>query len=67
MRKFTEDHVWMRRAMYEEGGGFVKKLAECLELADHGNYARLETAFPEYCAEYIEVGKRMKEKESKNR
>lgn len=57
MNKFTEEHFWMRRVMREEGGSFVRSLAECLEAADMPNYAKLENAFPEYIEKYVALGK----------
>lgn len=42
----------MVEAMDQYGGSFVKALANCLRHADRENYARLETAFPEYFQQY---------------
>lgn len=41
--------------MQSYGGSFVQALAECLDLADHINYAKLEKAFPEYFEKYTEM------------
>jgi hypothetical protein len=56
------DKDWpMYQAMIRYGGGFIQSFAECLNRADHVNYAKLETAFPEYFAEYRKIGEEMKE------
>lgn len=72
MNKFTEEHYWMRRAMREFGGSFVRSLAECLETADAQNYNKLEDAFREYVKEYMRGGEVLKardfvEKENERR
>ena len=38
--------------MSRYGGGFCQKLAAAWFAADTGNKARIETAFPDYLAEY---------------
>lgn len=45
----------MFEAMEKYGGSFVKQLALLLQLADHINYAKLKTAFPEYFEQYREM------------
>ena len=46
----------MYEAMKKYGGSFVVALAEVLARADSSNYSKLENAFPEYFAQYREMG-----------
>ena len=57
-----ENDYYMRIAMRQFGGSFVKTLGELLESADPVNYEKLEKVFPEYFAEYRKWGEKLKNK-----
>lgn len=46
------DKYVVARAMSMYGGGFVKKLAELILLADPANLEKIKNSFPEYWEKY---------------
>ncbi len=46
------DKYAVAKAMSMYGGGFVKKLAELILLADPANLEKIKNAFPEYWEKY---------------
>ena len=50
------------KAMSKFGGGFVKALAQVAYQADPNNLEKIKKSFPEYWAEYEDMGKHLKEK-----
>lgn len=53
-------------AMKRYGGSFVKALAEAFERADHMNFEKLKSAFPEYWQQYEGVGIELEKQLSEN-
>ena len=50
---------WTLKAMAKYGGGFVKQLAMAGMQADDNNIRRIQNAWPEYWAEYEDIGKKL--------
>jgi len=45
--------------MTKSGGSFVKTLGELIQHSDHINRAKIKTTWPEYWAEYLDIGKKL--------
>lgn len=56
-------NYWTIEAMARYGGSFVKALAECARRADRENLEKIKAAWPQYWADYLEIGKKL-EKET---
>lgn len=70
LNDMNDEDFWTMSAMEVYGGHFIKSLGVCMAMADHVNLTKLKAAFPEYFAEYMELGRQLKaknEEEKKNR
>lgn len=61
--RLSEERPIVAESMRRRGGGFVAALGEALSRADSDNTRRIEEAFPEYWARYLELG--MKDRKQK--
>lgn len=48
---------WTTEAMEIYGGSFVKALAKCAQRADSDNLAKIKATWPEYWAQYEDMGR----------
>jgi hypothetical protein len=48
----TDQEFEVVERMAEQGGSFVKALAECFHRADRNNFLKLKNAFSDYWREY---------------
>ena len=54
----SNDHRTLE-AMERFGGGFASALSVAAQRADHANYARLKSAFPDLWEEYLEMAEQI--------
>ena len=59
------DDFYVIRAMSRYGGSFVRQLAEAARYADDNNLARIKQTWPEYWAQYTEMGRQLEQEETK--
>ena len=62
----NEQDEYTLRAMHIYGGSFVKCLGEAARHADAENLMKIKTTWPEYWAQYEEMGVRLKKIDDKH-
>lgn len=53
-----EEQCTVADSMMQYGGSFVQALGKALKLADPSNCEKIQLAFPEYWAKYLDMGSR---------
>lgn len=56
----SDQDYYTLEAMDKYGGSFVSNLANLARVADHVNFAKIKSTWPEYWAEYEKMGLKIK-------
>jgi len=51
-----DEYITVATAMIKYGGSFVRNLGEALACADINNQRKIKETWPEYWAQYLEMG-----------
>jgi len=59
----VQEAILVQQGMWKRGGGFVKRIADALGVADLDNMRRIKKIWPEYWTKYLDIGKELRKPE----